>query len=70
MIVPARDDGEWKADSKWAVLQPEKVILPLAGVLVGKTLVDLQRQDVPVRMLNHYREPQRIRKGTPLGTRL
>ena len=69
IIVPACVDGEWKADSsRWAILQPEKAILPRTGVLIGKTLVDLQRGDIPVRMLNLSREPQRIKRGTSLAT--
>lgn len=50
MIVQAKMQGEWRKSSKWAVLQAVESEITLAhqGVLVGKTLVNLQRGDVPV----------------------
>lgn len=70
MIVPAKVGGELRKTTKWAVLQPEKPenMLVNRGVLVGKTFVDLQREEVPVRMMNLSQQPQHIQGGTPLAT--
>ena len=70
MIVPASVEGEWRKNSKWAVLQPEgaEMTLNQQGVLIGKTLVDLQRGDIPVRMMNLSQQPQHIQRGTRLAT--
>ena len=70
MIVPASVEGEWRKNSKWAVLQPEgaEMTLNQQGVLIGKTLVDLQRGDIPVRMMNLSQQPQHIQQGTRLAT--
>jgi hypothetical protein len=55
-------------DSRWAVLQPELAVFSQMGVMVGKTLVDLQGEQVPVRLLNLSDKPRKIKKGTPLAT--
>ena len=64
-LVPGR---EWKFYGRWAVLQPEKTMFSQAGVIVGKTLVDLQGEQLPVRVLNLSNEPVQIKKGTLLAT--
>ena len=65
-LVPARVEGEWKLDSKWALLQPEKTVFSQTSVTVGKTLVDLQGEQVPVRLLNLSEKPKKIKKGLHL----
>ena len=67
MIVPTKAEAEW---IRWAVLQPEETETTLAhrGILVGRTLVDLQRGNIPVRLMNLSQQPQHIQKGTPLAT--
>ena len=69
MVVRAKVEGEWRKCSKWAMLQPDdnEATLTSRGVLVGKTLVDLQTRDVPVRMVNLSELPQHIRRGTALA---
>lgn len=54
-------------ESKWAVLQPEAVVISQTGILVGRTLVDLQQEEVPVRLLNLSQEPYQIKKGALLA---
>ena len=67
MIVPTKVEAEW---IRWAVLQPEETETTLThrGILVGRTLVDLQRGNIPVRLMNLSQKPQHIQKGTPLAT--
>ena len=66
-IVQAKVEGDWTTTGKWVMLQADKSTLARNGVLVGKTLVDLQKQVIPVRLLNLSQEPQRIQKGTTLA---
>ena len=62
-LVPAQIEGDWMQDSRWAVLQPEQAVFSQMGVIVGKTLVDLQGEQVPVRLLNLSDKPRKIKKG-------
>ena len=59
-----------KTTGKWAVLQPDEPerTLNQRGVLSGKTLVDLQRGDVPVRVMNLSQYPRHVQKGIQLAT--
>ena len=41
-VIPARVEGEWMQDGRGAILQPETKVFSQNGVMVGKTLVDLQ----------------------------
>ena len=50
------------------MLQPEKAVFSQTGVMVGKTLMDLQGEQVPVCLLNLSGKPRKIKKGTPLAT--
>ena len=68
VVIPAKVDGEWRQSSKWAVLLPEETTLARRGVLVGKSLVDLQNGEVPVRMINLSQQPQHLPRGTLLAT--
>ena len=45
------------------MLQPEKAVFSQIGVMVGKTLADLQGEQVPVRLLNLSNKPRKIKKG-------
>lgn len=66
MIVPAQVNGDL-TNCRWVPIEQENVSLSHIGVLV-KTLVDVQQEEVPVRMLNLTQYPQQIRRGTPLAT--
>ena len=37
------------------------------GLLVGRTLVDLSSESVPVQLLNLTNHPKRIKQGTPVA---
>ena len=49
------------------MLQPEQAVFSQIGVMVGKTLVDLQGEQVPVRLLN-LRQAKEDQEGIPLTT--
>ena len=67
-VIPAQVEGEWMQDGRWAVLHPETNVFSQTGVMVGKTLVNLQGEQVPVRLLNLSDKPRKIKKGTLLAT--
>ena len=65
-IVQAKVEGDWTTTGKWVMLQADKSTLARNGVLVGKTLVDLQKQAIPVQLLNLSQQPQQIQNGITL----
>lgn len=69
MVVLAKVKEEWGKNGKWVMLQPEEdeATLTHGGVLVGKTLINLQTGNVLVWMMNLSKLPQHIQKGTPLA---
>ena len=67
VIVPARIEG-LSGGERWGILESAVTTSQDATpVLVGRTLVDLQRQEVPVRVMNLTHEPRRLRKGAALA---
>ena len=66
MLIPARIDGD-TTDNRWLLLEPENISLSHAGILVGKTLVDIRHKEVPVRVLNLANQSHQICKGTTLA---
>ena len=65
MLIPARINPLTASD-KWYLLEPSNASLPSEGILVGKTLVDTQHDEVPVRVLNLEQQPRLISKDTLL----
>ena len=58
MIIPGKLDKPANS-TVWGILE-----LPnTTNLLVGKALVDLQREGVPVRVLNISDQPKRLKKG-------
>ena len=68
MVIPTQVEEEWMQDGRWAMLQPETVVISQTGVMVGKTRVDLQGEQVPVHLLNLSDKLRKIKKGTLLAT--
>ena len=64
-IVPGQVHGDLSS-CRWVLLEPGTISLSHTGVLVGKTLLDMQRDEVPVRLMN-LTQHQQISKGTPLA---
>ena len=65
MVIPGRVDTQTAGE--WGLLEPEGAAPSSRGLLVGKTLVNLQHGVIPVRILNLSFKEQRIKRGTELG---
>ena len=67
-IIPARTEGLSHIDEKWGILEPtvEKSYAS-DGLMIGKTLVNLQEPSVPVRVMNLSDSPKRIKKGSVIA---
>ena len=66
-VVTARVEGSVGA-AKWGLLEPGAATSRAAdGVLIGRTLVNLEREDVPLQLMNISDHPHRIKKGTELA---
>ena len=63
-VVPVRVDGA-QADYRWGLL--EQPTCSFESLLVARTLVDLQRKEVPLRVMNLSNQQQVINKGTELA---
>ncbi len=64
VIVPATA-VDVPAGARWGLIESRHAT---NGVLVGKTLVDLGRAGVPVRVMNLSDHPQRIKRGQELAS--
>ena len=66
-VVTARIEGSLGV-AKWGLLEPGTVSSRAAdGVLIGRTLVNLENEDIPLRLMNLSDLPHRIKKGTELA---
>lgn len=63
VIIPGKLDKPAHSTS-WGILEPSNT----TDLLVGKALVDLQREGVPVRVLNLSDQPRRFKRGCNLAT--
>ena len=63
VIIPGKLDKPAHSTT-WGILESNTT----SNLLVGKALVDLQRQGVPVRVLNLSDQPRRFKKGCNLAT--
>ena len=63
-VVPVRVDGA-QADYCWGLL--EQPTCSFESLLVARTLLDLQRKEVPLRVMNLSNQQQVIHKGTELA---
>ena len=63
-VVPVRVDGA-QADYHWGLLEQPTGLFD--SLLVARMLVDLQRKEVPLRVMNLSYQQQVIRKGTELA---
>ena len=64
MVVRVRVNGA-QADYHWGLL--EQPTSSFDNLLVARTLVDLQRKEVPLRVMNLSNQQRVIRKGTELA---
>ncbi len=54
---------------KWGVLEPAQSVSSrsLDGLLVGRTLVDVNREELPLRLLNLTDHPRKVKQGTEIA---
>ena len=65
-IVPARVEG-LRGPERWGVLEGVGHDGRDVGMLVGRTLVDLRQQEVPVRMMNITDQTQQLKRGVEVA---
>ena len=54
--------------ARWGLVEPKAATSKAVdGVLIGRTLVDLEKEAVPMRLMNISDIPHRIKKGTELA---
>ena len=52
-LVSVRNEGLPSATNPWGILEPsEDGLQGVAGIMAGRTLVDLDQPTVPIRMLS------------------
>ena len=67
-LVPVKIEGLQSTKDKWGILEPSGDALHgIAGVMAGRTLVDLEQPTVPVRVLNLSEKEQRIKSGVAVA---
>ncbi|XP_070543801.1 uncharacterized protein [Ptychodera flava] len=64
-VIPGRITGP-RQNSSWGLVEPGRNF-SCNGVVVGKTLVDVSGNCIPVRLMNVTRQRRRLRKGNTLG---
>ena len=66
MIIPVRVKGE-KESFCWGAVGPSGGGTGKRGIMVGRTLIDLKRDCVPVRVANFSASRQKLKKGLELA---
>ena len=66
MVIPVKMEGA-KADYQWGLLEQSTAPTHVDGVLVARTLVNIQKEPVPLRVVNLSRHQRVIKKGTELA---
>ena len=66
MVVPVKMVGG-KADNQWGLLERPTVPSSVDGVIVARTLVNIQKEPVPLRVVNLSYHERVINKGTKLA---
>ena len=67
-LAPVRIEGLHSTKDKWGILEPSgDGFRGTAGVMAGRTLVDLEQPTVPVRVLNLSEKEQRIKSGVAVA---
>ena len=66
MVIPVKMEGA-KADYQWGLLEQSTAPTRVDDVLVARTLVNIQKEPVPLRVVNLSRHQRMIKKGTELA---
>ena len=65
-LAPVRVEGHLLGCEKWGILESNSS-KSIDGVMTGRTLVDLEKSTLPLRILNLTSEEKRIKKGAPIA---
>ena len=65
-VVPVKLEGA-KANYQWGLLERSTTSASIDGVLVGRTLVNIQEQYVPLRVVNLSHQQRMISKGAEMA---
>ena len=65
-VIQVTVDGACE-HQKWGLLQQASTPHPFGDLLVARTLVDLEGEQVPLRVMNLSTQPQKINKGAELA---
>ena len=61
-LAPVKIEGYLLTNGKWGILESDSSH-SIDGVMTGRTLLDLEKSTVPVRILNLMSKEKRIKKG-------
>ena len=64
-LAPVKIQGHLLTNGKWGILESDSSH-SIDGVMTGRTLVDLEKPTVPVRILNLTNKEKRIKKGASI----
>ena len=66
MIIPVKIEGQ-KHNFCWGAVGPSSRGTGKRGIIIGRTLIDLKRDCVPVRVANFSASRQKLKKGLELA---
>lgn len=66
LLLSRSRDTYWPANGKWRILESDRTH-SIDGVMTGRTLVDLEKPTVPVRIMNLTDKGRRIKKGASIA---
>ena len=66
MIIPVKIEGQ-KQNFCWGAVGPSSGGTGKRGIIIGRTLIDLKRDCVPVRVANFSASRQKLKKGLELA---
>ena len=65
MVIPAKVEGD-RANFRWGTTGPPSLVRRSGDIIVVRTVVDLEKNYIPVRVGNLSSERKKLRKGTEL----
>ena len=66
MVIPAKVEGD-RANFRWGTTGPPSLVRRSGNIIVGRTVVDLEKDYIPVRVGNLSSERKKLRKGTEIA---
>ena len=66
MVIPAKVEGD-RANFRWGTTGPPSLVRRSGDIIVGRTVVHLEKDYIPVRVGNLSSERKKLRKGTEIA---